>query len=129
MILAIRIFGSLKKRTVLLVGAGKIGKLCAKQLTESGIERLYITNRTAEHADALAKELSGEVIPFEKMDEMYEKADIIITSITSSKPLITKNSLINEMENLFLLLISVFQETLIPKRLKLKTSIYSTLMI
>lgn len=97
-ILAIQIFGSLKKRTVLLVGAGKIGKLCAKQLTESGIERLYITNRTAEHADALAKELSGEVIPFEKMDEMYEKADIIITSITSSTPLITKNNLVNHID-------------------------------
>lgn len=97
-VLARKIFGSLKDRTVLLVGAGKIGKLCAKQLIDSGIERLYIANRTYDHAVALAEELSGKVIPFEKMEEMYEKVDIIITSVTSSEPLITKNRLIEHIE-------------------------------
>jgi len=92
-VLARKIFGSLKDCAVLLVGTGKIGKLCAKQLMDSGIEKLYITNRTYDHADALSKELSGEVVPFEKMEEMYEKVDIIITSVTSPKPLITKNRL------------------------------------
>ena len=85
-VLAKKIFGSLKGKTVLLVGAGKIGKLCARQLIDSGIEQLILTNRTIEHANALAKELSGKVLPFEKMEEMYEKADIIITSVTSSDP-------------------------------------------
>ena len=92
-VLAKKIFGGLKDCTVLLVGAGKIGKLCAKQLTDSGIAKLYITNRTYDHAAALAEELSAEVIPFEKMEKMYEKVDIIITSITSPEPLITKNRL------------------------------------
>ncbi len=92
-VLARKTYRSLNNRNVLLVGTGKIGKLCAKQLADSGIGKLYITNRTYEHAVSLGKELSGEVIPFEKIDKMYEKVDIIITSVTSLVPLITKNKL------------------------------------
>lgn len=98
-VLAKKIFGSLKGKTVLLVGAGKIGKLCARQLIDSGIEQLILTNRTIEHANALAKELSGKVLPFEKMEEMYEKADIIITSVTSSEPIITRKNLLERIES------------------------------
>jgi len=92
-LLARELFGCLKQRKVLLIGAGKIGKLCAKQLIDSGIKELFITNRTIEHAVALAEELPGKVIPFEKRSEMFDKVDIIITSTTSSNPLITKNLL------------------------------------
>jgi glutamyl-tRNA reductase len=97
-ILAQKIFGSLRTRSVLLVGTGKIGKLCAKQLRDSGIETLYIANRTSQHAVDLAKELSGEVIPFEKMEKKYETVDIIITSIATPEPLITKSRMESHMD-------------------------------
>jgi glutamyl-tRNA reductase len=89
-----KIFGELKKRKVLLVGAGKIGKICAKQLVDSGIEELYITNRTSKRANELAEKLSGKVIPFETMAEMFDKVDIIITSAASRLPVITKKLLV-----------------------------------
>ena len=92
-LLASKVFGSLNKRKVLLVGAGKIGKLCAKQLIDSGIDEISITNRTIERASALAEELSGKVIPFNKMAKMFDKVDIVITSATSTTPLITKSLL------------------------------------
>jgi len=96
--LAKKTFGNLEERIVLLVGTGKIGKLCAKQFIDSGIKRLYITNRTTEHAVMLAEEISGEVIPFDKIEEMYKKADIIVTSVTSPEPLITKSRLLEYLE-------------------------------
>ena len=92
-LLAKDVFGCLKDKRVLLVGTGKIGTLCAKQLIDSGVSELFITNRTYEHAEELAGELSGDVIPFEKMPEMFDKVDIIITSVTSSVPIITKENL------------------------------------
>ena len=93
-VLAKKIFPSLNGRTVLLVGTGKIGKLCAKHLIDSGsIRQLYISNRTIEKAVALADELSGEVIPFGNIEKMFGEVDIIITSISLSKPLIMKNQL------------------------------------
>ncbi|MFC1541945.1 glutamyl-tRNA reductase [Candidatus Latescibacterota bacterium] len=96
-ILAQKIFGSLRDRSVLLVGTGKIGKLCAKQLRDTGIDTLYISNRTGENAFILAKELSGEVVPYEEIENIFVKADIIITSIASPEPLITKNQMKHHM--------------------------------
>lgn len=85
-----KVMGDLKHRNALLVGAGKIGKMCARQLVESGIDTLYITNRTTQRAVEVADELSGRTIPFESMREMFDTVDIVITSVDSPEPLITK---------------------------------------
>ncbi len=95
--LAQKLFGSLGNRSALLIGTGKIGKLCAKQLRDAGIESLYISNRTKKHALSLAKELSGNIVPFEYMDEKIETVDIIISSIITPEPLITKESMESHM--------------------------------
>ena len=49
-----KVYGSLRGCNALLIGAGKIGKMCAKQMADSGIDNLYITNRTHEFAVDLA---------------------------------------------------------------------------
>ena len=53
--LARKIFGNLKGRTVLVLGAGEMGKLTAIHMQSQGIGRLIITSRTAAHATALAQ--------------------------------------------------------------------------
>ena len=97
--LAKSIFGNLNGCSVLLIGAGKTGELSAKHLTGSGIDCLYISNRTADRAKNLADKLHGEVIPFEGIHEMCEKVDIIITSVTSNEPIINKNKIIQYILN------------------------------
>ena len=92
-LLAQKVFGGLNGKKVLLIGAGKVGKLCAKHLTESGIGTLYIINRTIERAHDLSAELSGMVIPFKNLPDMIGKVDMVITSITTRTPLITKEFL------------------------------------
>jgi len=91
--LAKDIFGNLDGRSVLLAGAGKTGELCARRLKDSGVEHLYIANRTLERAYDLASKLSGEVIMFESISDMCESVDIIITSVTSHEPIIKKSEL------------------------------------
>ena len=44
--LARKIFGNLKGRTVLVLGAGEMGKLTAIHMQSQGIGRLIITSRT-----------------------------------------------------------------------------------
>jgi glutamyl-tRNA reductase len=88
--LARKIFGDLNGRSVLLVGAGKTGELCARGLFDSGVKNLYIANRTPARASDLAERLTGEVIPFERVHEMTGSADIIITSVTSRDPVILR---------------------------------------
>ena len=85
--LAKKTLGSLKGRSALLIGAGKIGEFCSKQLVKSGLKHLYISNRTARRASELAKKLSAEAIPFEQVIARGAEVDILMTSVTSDRPI------------------------------------------
>jgi glutamyl-tRNA reductase len=88
--LAKKIFGSLKDRSVLVLGAGEMGKLTAIHMKSHGIARLLITSRTAAHAAALAGTLGGTAIPWESMSSAVAEADILITATGASAPIISR---------------------------------------
>lgn len=85
-----KIFGSLADKTVLLVGAGEMAELAAKHLAAKGTKRILIANRTFEHAVNLAIEFSGEVVPFEELENVLPQADIIICSTAAPEFVIRK---------------------------------------
>jgi glutamyl-tRNA reductase len=83
--LARKIFGSLRGKTVLLVGAGKMSELAARHLIEQGASSILVSNRTEARADKIAAEflhstVTTGVIPFDKIYEQADRADIVITS-------------------------------------------------
>ena len=88
--LAKKIFGNLAGRRVLVVGAGEMGKLTAQHLKAQGIGRLTITSRTLAHAEALAEEVEGVVMQWERLTDALREADIVITSTGSSLPVLTR---------------------------------------
>ncbi|MBS9522711.1 glutamyl-tRNA reductase [Litoribacter ruber] len=75
---------------VLLIGVGEIGEDVAKNMVHVPEAKVTITNRTYEKAEALASSLGYEVIPFENCIEAMKEADVIVSSITRSRPFITK---------------------------------------
>ncbi|MFT4111464.1 glutamyl-tRNA reductase [Silvibacterium sp.] len=75
-----KIFGSLKGKRVLLVGAGKMSELAARHLMQQGASSLIISNRTHERAIRLADKFSAQVIRFEDIYARAHEADILITS-------------------------------------------------
>ncbi len=85
--LASRIFGSLHNKTVLLVGAGKIGELAARSLMQQGAGTMYVCNRTYERAVPLAQQFGAQVVPFESLHEFAAKADVVISSTGSQQPI------------------------------------------
>ena len=85
--LAEKIFGSLQGRTVFLVGAGKMAELAARHLTANGATRLLVCNRTHERAVRLAEMFGGEAVPFERLYETAQQADIVLTSTGAADPL------------------------------------------
>lgn len=85
--LAEKIFGTLKGKTVYLIGAGKMAELAARHLISHGAEKIIISNRTYERAAALAEAFGGEAVPFEKLYETAALADIILTSTGATEPL------------------------------------------
>ena len=88
--LARKIFGNLKGRTVLVVGAGEMGKLTAIHMQAQGIGRLIITSRTASHADALAQSIGGTAMPWDSLHSALSEADILITATGASTPIISR---------------------------------------
>ena len=83
--LAIKIFGSLNEKTVLLVGAGKMSELAARHLIEHGASSILVANRTQSRAEKIAADFASptvhtEAIPFDALYEQTPRADIVITS-------------------------------------------------
>jgi glutamyl-tRNA reductase len=78
--LARQIFGSLKGKTVLIAGAGKMSELAARHLHRSGCERILVTNRTRRRAEEMAAMFDGEVIDYEAWKPRLAEMDIVLTS-------------------------------------------------
>lgn len=87
--LARKIFGDLRGRSALLIGAGEMGELAARHLMNQGISRLSVANRTWARAVEVARALTGRPVPFERWTEELAGVDIVITSASVHRPLVT----------------------------------------
>jgi glutamyl-tRNA reductase len=85
--LARQIFDQLSDKTVMMMGAGKMAELTARQLQTIGIESLLITSRTFDNAVTLARELGGTAVPFDNYRPYLKIADVVIGSISLTKPI------------------------------------------
>jgi len=88
--LARKIFGELKGKTVMLIGAGKMAELAAQHLRENGASSLLVANRSPERGQQLAAKYSGEAVPFENLLEQLSRADIVISSTGAQSFLVRK---------------------------------------
>jgi glutamyl-tRNA reductase len=78
--LARKIFGDLSGKTVMIIGASKMGELAARHLKRNGVSSVLVTNRTFERAVELAKIFEGAAVPFEHFTDHMDRADIVISS-------------------------------------------------
>jgi glutamyl-tRNA reductase len=86
--LARKIFDGLDGKAVLLVGAGQMAELAARHLVEEGALPVYVTNRTWERAQELARALGGAAVPFDELASVMASVDIVIASTAASEPII-----------------------------------------
>jgi glutamyl-tRNA reductase len=94
-----KIFGTLEKKTVLLIGAGEMCELAARHLVSGGVARMMVTNRTYQRAVSLAQEFRGEAIPFEEMVQGLKKTDIVISATDSPQYLIRHDQITRVMKD------------------------------
>jgi glutamyl-tRNA reductase len=91
--LAKRVFENLQGRSVLILGAGKMSELTAKNLRSNGVERTLVANRTYERAVELAARFDGEAIPYDQLFERMREVDIVISSTAATDFVINKSLL------------------------------------
>ena len=78
--LAERIFKNLSDKTVMIVGAGKMGEACVRHLNKKGARSVLVSNRSYERAQTLAAEFGGRAIRFEDCLTAMTEADIVVSS-------------------------------------------------
>jgi len=86
--LAESIFGELRGRRVLVVGAGKMSEVAARSLTARGAS-LSVVNRRPEKAQALADACGGVARPLESLATELADADVVISSTAKDGFVIT----------------------------------------
>jgi glutamyl-tRNA reductase len=89
--LASKVFGDLTGKNVLVVGAGKMSSLAARHLYASGAQKIVVTNRSPEKAQALADEIEGDAKPWSDLEALLVDADIVISSTGAREPILTKS--------------------------------------
>ncbi len=87
--LVTKIFTDLRGRSILLVGAGKMGALSAKALASLGADRVLVTNRSADRAAALAEQTGGAARPWAELPHLLVETDVVIVSTGAPHYVIT----------------------------------------
>ena len=108
--LARKIFGELKGRHVLILGAGKTSELTARHLQNNEVQSVVVSNRTYEKAEELARRLHGKAAHFSELLPHLKEADIVISSTGAPHPILSKaivTEAIKERHNRPLFLIDI----------------------
>jgi glutamyl-tRNA reductase len=82
--LAERVFGNLKGRAALIVGAGSVAEQVVEHLRNRNIRKLTVVNRSFDRAAELASRVKAEAIAWDSLQSVLSTPDIIVTSVSGA---------------------------------------------
>ncbi len=88
--LAEKIFGHLRHSRVMLIGAGEMSRTTAKSLLSRGAHSIFVTNRSLDRAEELARELDGQAVRFDDWQRVLEEVDVVISSTGAPHALVDR---------------------------------------
>jgi glutamyl-tRNA reductase len=83
------VFDTFADKTVLVIGAGKIGDLTLRHLKALNPGRVLVTNRNPERAEAAAAKWGGLAVPFERLFQALIEADVVVSTTAADEPVVT----------------------------------------
>ncbi|HQE79119.1 MAG TPA: glutamyl-tRNA reductase [Syntrophorhabdaceae bacterium] len=87
------IFGDLKNRKILVIGAGEMCEIALKNFKKEGLKDIYITNRTFQKAKALSEEIAGTPYPFQEIPGLLTKVDMILSSTGADNYIVKRDDM------------------------------------
>jgi glutamyl-tRNA reductase len=84
-----QVFDHFGDKTVLIIGAGKMGELTLRHLRELCPRRILVTNRSPDKAEAMAHGCRGVAVPWERLDDALAAADIVLSTTGAAEPIVT----------------------------------------
>lgn len=91
--LARQIFGSLRGKKVILIGAGKMSELAARHLERSGVSEIAVTNRSPERAQAMAELFRGRIVEYQNFVSTLPEMDMVIASTGAPHFILTRDEM------------------------------------
>lgn len=85
-----QVFEHFDDKTILVIGAGKMGEITLRHLKELKPKRILVTNRSIAKAEEVAKSCGGIAVPWEELDNALVKADIVLSTTGASQPIMTR---------------------------------------
>jgi len=119
--LAQQTFPSLDHKKVVLLGAGEMSELAARGLLDHGARSIRVVNRSLEHAAKLAEKLGGVAVPFENRRQAMADADIIISSTSSPRTILSRDEaedMLRERKNRPLVIVDISMPRNIDARVR-----------
>lgn len=96
--LAKRIFGDLRGKKVLVIGAGEMCELATRHLKAAGAGEIFVTNRTWQRALELARQVQGQAIPFDGFRGLLKEVDVVISSTGAPSFILKKEDLLGVLK-------------------------------
>ncbi len=84
------VFDRFTDKTVLVIGAGEMGRLTLTHIQELHPAAILVANRSPERAAALAAECGGAALPWEQLDDGLARADIVVSTTGAAEPVVTR---------------------------------------
>lgn len=91
--LAKKILKDLNGKNILILGAGKMGELTAKNLANRGIQLILVANRTYDKAVKLAEVFRGKAVGFDQLPRALTEVDIVISSTSAPHSILRKENI------------------------------------
>jgi glutamyl-tRNA reductase len=96
--LAERIFDrDLSGKTVMIIGAGKMGEACIRHLAKRGARSVLVSNRSYDRALSLANEFGGRAVRFDECLQAMAQADIVVSSTGSPQTILHRDDVASVM--------------------------------
>ena len=89
--LAHQVFGDLRGRRILLVGAGKVSEQAARNLLSRGAEIAIVANRSSARAEELAGTFGASAIGLDRIDDELASADIVVASTSAPELVVSRD--------------------------------------
>lgn len=112
--LAEEISQSILEPKVLILGLGEIGMDVCKNMADRDFAEITVMNRTYEKAEKIAKGTDFRVAKIEDLFHEIDQADIVISSIRTDDPIITKEN----MKDLNLVKFKYFIDLSVPRSIE-----------
>lgn len=82
------VFDSFGDKTVLVIGAGKMGDLTLRHIRTLKPGRILVTNRSPERAETAAARWGGRAVAFEDLDRALIEADLVVSTTAADEPIV-----------------------------------------